>query len=46
MPNMLDDFVCELSCEEYFDSLDYEDEEYDRDRVVQDTIDLDKWCNW
>ena len=34
--NVLDDFVCDLTCEELYDDVyDYEND-----------IDLDEWSNW
>jgi hypothetical protein len=43
MPNYLDDFVCDLQCEDvYNDCLTEED----WDQIVQDSIDLDSWGNW
>ena len=43
MPERLDDFVCDLQCEDFYD--DYLTEE-DWDQIVQDSIDLDSWGNW
>ena len=44
MPNHLDDYVCDVQCEDYY----YDDflTEEDWNQIVQDSIDLDSWGNW
>ena len=44
MPKYLDDYVCELTCEEYYD--DGWDEDERRAVKVANTVDLDSWSNW
>lgn len=40
MPNYLDDYVCDVQCEDYYDDF------LTKEDWNQDSIDLDSWGNW
>ena len=43
MPNYLDDFVCDVQCEDYYDDCWADDEDWNQN--VMESIDIYLWGN-